>query len=146
MNEVFSAQEQSRHHSPEDIIRDNKGTRAICAYFYDLFERNHSGYRWMKANPQIPLYPRVLQSGVELCYSEQVKNSSLWSHRQVRNIAIASYSFEEIYQWYPLAKGEGFTELTNRDDRVILADLISQEILRHDHIKNSNGLVLADPC
>ena len=145
MNDFTSVQEQPRHHSPEDIIRDNKGTRAICAYFYDLFERNHSGFRWMKANPTTPIYPKVNLHSIDLCYMEQVKNSSLWANRQVRNIAIASYTFEEIYQWYQLGKGEGYLELPDRDDRLILKGLITQEILRHDHIKNSDGLVLADP-
>ena len=45
---IQNAKEQKAQ--DEAFVRENEGTRAICEYFVQLFEKGYNGYDWLKQN------------------------------------------------------------------------------------------------
>ena len=130
-SEAEPKREQPRTEGPADLesLEDNPGAKAVCAYFLDMFQEDHAGYEWLKANPNYPLYPNVREDGVSLYYQ----------NKQGMDTMIGHFPFTVINKWNGLQDGKGFTQVTDIALRKQLETLILRRVDALDHIKLSNG-------
>lgn len=51
----------------KEFVRNNIGSKAICEYFVNLFDKGNSGYLWIKEN-KVGVCPVIHSNYVSLCY------------------------------------------------------------------------------
>lgn len=124
----------------EAFVRENEGTKAICAFFANLFDKGNSGYNWLKKN-RVGLYPVINSDSVSLCYM-QAGDGQSFSGMKPKDIEVVHYSFQEMYDWYNLEDGVGYSELTSRTQFNTLERMISAEVQALPHIKYNNGFLV----
>lgn len=125
-----------------DFVRNHKGTRAICAYMKMLFDKGNTGYNWLKANPFFPLYPKIEDDQVLLCYLYTQKNPQSFQEMKSRDEEVTRYSFQEMYRWYGLANGEGYELLDTKLKKNELEHQISFAVQELPHIRYNGGFVV----
>lgn len=135
-NKVLKEQE-------EDFVRTNQGSEAICAFIVALFNKDEPAYKWIKDNKktlvmQTPLYPVVGEDFVSLCYMQYGDGRS-WESSKNRDIEIGRYSFQEMYVWYGLAAGAGYSRLDSTTKKNKLRSMINNKIRELPHIKESSA-------
>lgn len=96
----------------EAFVRNNEGSKAICAFISDLFDKGNACYEWLKKN-HVGLYPVINQDSVSLCYMKAGDGQSL-SGVKPKDIEVANYSFKEMYNWYGLDVNCAYNELSSR--------------------------------
>lgn len=74
----------------EAFVRNNEGTKAICAFFSNLFDKGNEGYNWVKKN-HVGLYPVINSSSVSLCYMQPGDGKS-FSGVKPRDIEVVQFS------------------------------------------------------
>ncbi len=99
---VKSKEERERE---REYVQNNEGTKAICAFMVNLFEKGNEGYVWVKKN-KVGLYPIINGKSVSLCYMQPSDGQS-FSGIKPKDIEVVNYSFEEMYNWYGL-EGYGY--------------------------------------
>ena len=124
----------------EAIVRNNEGTKAICAFFSNLFDKGNEGYYWVKKN-HVGLYPVINSSSVSLCYMQPGDGKS-FSGVKPRDIEVVQYSFQEMYDWYGLKAGVGYSSLNSRTQFNVLEDMINTEVQKLPHIKYNVGFLV----
>lgn len=124
----------------EAFVRDNEGTKAICAFFSNLFDKGNEGYDWVKKN-RVGLYPVINSNSVSLCYMQTGDGQSL-SGIKPKDIEVVQYSFQEMYSWYGLEAGVGYNSLNSRTQFNVLERMISSEVQKLPHIKFNNGFLV----
>lgn len=122
------------------FVRNNEGSKAICEYMVNLFQKGNPGYDWVKKNRE-PLYPVINSRSVSLCYMQPGDGKS-FSGMKTKDIEVAQYSFEEMYNWYGLAEGVGYASLTSRTQLNELQWMIESEVQRLPHIKYNAGFLV----
>lgn len=122
------------------FVRNNEGSKAICTFMVDLFQKGSSGYDWVKKN-RVGLYPVINSDSVSLCYMQAGDGQSL-SGIKPKDIAVARYSFQEMYSWYGLHEGVGYASLTSRTQLNELESMINSEVQKLPHIKYNNGFLV----
>lgn len=137
-NSIQNAKEQKAQ--DEAFVRENEGTRAICEYFVQLFEKGYNGYDWLKQNRK-PVYPVVNGNSVSLCYYQPGNGQSL-SEVKGKDVVIWNYTFQELYQWYGLSGQSGYSQLTTRTQRRTLEGMIAAEVSNLPHIKYNGGFLV----
>lgn len=124
----------------KSFVRNNEGSKAICEYMVDLFQKGSPGYDWVKKN-RVGLYPVINSCSVSLCYMQDGDGKS-FSGMKPRDIEVGQYSFQEMYSWYGLAEGIGYASLTSRTQLNELESMINSEIQKLPHIKYNNGFLV----
>lgn len=122
------------------FVRNNEGSRAICAFMVDLFEKGNSGYDWVKKN-RVGLYPVIYSDSVALCYM-QAGDGKSFSGMAPKDIEVARYSFQQMYKWYGLSSGVGYAQLSSRTQLNELEDMINAAVQELPHIKYNNGFLV----
>ncbi len=122
------------------FVRNSEGTKAICAFMANLFEKGNEGYIWVKQN-RVGLYPIVNYNSVSLCYMQYGDGQSL-SGIKPKDIEVVNYSFSEMCRWYGLDEGCGYKSLSSRIQLNVLANMINYEIGKLPHIKFNNGYLV----
>lgn len=122
------------------FVRNNDGSKAICEYMVNLFQKGNPGYVWVKKN-RVGLYPVINSSSVSLCYM-QAGDGKSFSGMKPKDIEVAQYSFQEMYSWYGLAEGVGYASLTSRTQFNELENMINLEVQKLPHIKYNNGFLV----
>ena len=122
------------------LVYHNEGSKAICEYIVNLFQKGNPGYDWVKKN-RIGLYPVINPRSVSLCYMQAGDGKSL-SGVKPKDVEVAQYSFQEMYSWYGLDEGVGYACLTSRTQFNALEDMIASEVLKLPHIKYNNGFLV----
>lgn len=118
----------------EAFVRNNEGSKAICAYIADFFEKGNPGYAWLKEN-KFPLYPVINKDSVSLCYMHT-------GDGMPKDAEVGNYSFQEMYSWYGLAEGIGYSSLTSRTQMNVLEQMINSEVEKLPHIKFNGGYLV----
>ena len=59
-----------------------------------------------------------------------------------KDIEVSRYSFQEMYSWYGLAEGCGYSALTSRTQLNTLENMINMEVQKLPHIKYNNGFLV----
>lgn len=127
-------QNKARKEAERNFVKTNRGTEAICAYITALFDKGQPAYSWLKSNRK-PLYPKVMNTNtISLCYTQYGDGRSYESSKS-KDIAVATYSFQDMYQWYGLTKGEGYDELTMKIQCETLEFTILDELEKLTHLK-----------
>ena len=139
MGENISKNKEERKQE-ESYVRNNKGTKAICAFMVDLFEKGNMGYNWVKKN-KIGLFPVINKESVSLCYM-QLGDGQSFSGMKPKDIEVVRYSFREMYDWYGLDKNCGYDTLNSRTQLNVLENMINSEIEKLPHIKFNNGFLV----
>lgn len=124
----------------EEFVRNNEGTKAICAFMKDLFEKGNSGYNWVKEN-RVGLYPVINEDSVSLCYMQMGDRQS-FSGMKPKDAEVVRYSFREMYDWYGLDENCGYKLLYSRTQLNALDTMITLEIQKLPHIKFNNGFLV----
>ena len=127
---------KSRECKKKPLLK-NEGSKAICAYIANLFEKGNFGYNWVKKN-HAGLFPVVNKDSVSLCYM-QIGDSQSFSGMKPKGIEVVRYSFQEMYSWYSLADNCGYSVLTSRTQINALKNMINLEVQKLPHIKYNNG-------
>lgn len=117
------------------FIRNHVGSKAICAYIANLFEKGNTGYNWLKENRK-PLNPVVHKDFVALCYVQGYQD------RLPKEIEVGRFTFEEMYQWYGLKPGQGYSYLRTRIMFDTLEWMINAEVQKLPHMKFSGGYLV----
>lgn len=125
-----------------DFVYSHKGTEAICAYIKTLFDKGNPGYNWLKENRGFPLYPKVENNQVLLCYQHIPKNPQSFKDSMPKDVEIARYSFQQMYSWYGLSDGEGYSLLDTKIKRRALESRINNAVEELPHIKYSGGFLV----
>jgi len=125
-----------------NFVRNHKGTEAICAYMKMLFDKGNTGYNWLKANRTFPLYPKVENNQVLLCYSYTQKDPQSFSEMKPKDEEVARYSFQQMYSWYGLSDGEGYSRLDTKLKVKELELQISYAVQELPHIRYNGGFVV----
>ena len=121
-------------------VRNNEGSKAICAYMAHLFQKGNAGYDWVKEN-RVGLFPVIHDSYVSLCYMQPGDGQSLAGIRP-KDIEVAKYTFQEMYRWYGLGEGVGYAGLSTRTEMDELESMINSEVQKLPHIKYNNGYLV----
>lgn len=121
----------------EEFVRNHKGSKAICDYFVALFEKGNSGYNWVKRN-KTGLFPVIKQDSVVLCYTQSGDGKS-FSGMFTKEVEVATYTFQEMYDWYGLDSEEGYQMLHSRTQLDTLEQMINSAVTKLPHIKYSGG-------
>lgn len=124
----------------EAFVRNNKGSEAICAFMTDLFEKGNSGYDWVKKN-KMGLYPVIYKDSVSLCYMQPGDGQS-FSGMKTKDAEVVRYTFQEMYDWYGLKAGEGYSCLNSRTQLNELEKMIDSAVQQLPHIKYNNGYMV----
>lgn len=124
----------------QEFVRNNEGSKAICAFMVDLFQKGNPGYDWLKKN-KVGLYPVIYSDSVSLCYMQTGDGKSL-SGIKPKDMEVARYTFQEMYDWYGLQEGAGYTSLTSRTQFNELETMINIEVQKLPHIKYNNGFLV----
>ena len=104
------------------FVRNNEGSKAICEYMVNLFQKGNS-------------------RSVSLCYMQPGDGKS-FSGMKTKDIEVAQYSFEEMYNWYGLAESVGYASLTSRTQLNELQWMIESEVQKLPHIKYNAGFLV----
>ena len=123
------------------FVHNHAGSKAICAYFVQLFEKGQPGYETLKKNRKDPLYPVVRENSVSLCYMQAGAGTSFASMKS-KDIEVASYSFSAMYQWYGLRANEGYSQLSTKTQCKTLEEMITNEVCKLPHIKFNGGFMV----
>lgn len=75
----------------------------------------------------VGLYPVINSSSVSLCYMQPGDGKS-FSGVKPRDIEVVQYSFQEMYDWYGLKAGVGYSSLNSRTQFNVLEDMINTEV------------------
>lgn len=124
----------------EAFVMNNAGTQAICSFIANLFEKGNAGYNWVKQN-RVGLYPVINEDSVSLCYMQPGDGQS-FSGIKPKDIEVAKYSFLEMYDWYGLDVGCGYSRLNSRTQLNVLERMINLEVEELPHIKYNNGFLV----
>lgn len=133
------AKSKEEREKEREYVQNNEGTKAICAFMANLFEKGNVGYVWVKKN-RVGLYPIVNQKSVSLCYM-QTGDGQSFSGVKPKDIEVISYSFEEMYSWYGLV-GYGYKSLNSRTQLNALENMINRKVKKLPHIKYNNGFLV----
>lgn len=125
-----------------DFVRSHKGTEAICAFMKMIFDKGNPGYNWLKENRGCPLYPKVDNNQVLLCYQDTQSNPQSFKDAMPKDVEVGRYSFQEMYNWYGLGAGEGYSFLDTKLKKSTLESRISNAVQELPHIKYSSGFVV----
>ena len=134
------AKDKEQRAREEAYVRNNPGSKAFCAFFVDLFQKGNAGYNWVKEN-RTGLYPVINNTSVSLCYTQYGDGKSL-SGVAPKDKEVACYSFEEMYRWYGLSAGVGFSALNTRTEKNALESMISGQVQQLPHIRFNNGFMV----
>jgi len=134
------AQAKEQKAQEEAFVQNNPGSKAICAYMVSLFEKGNPGYQWVKEN-RMGLYPVIYEDAVALCYMQPGDGKSL-SGIKPTDEEVVRYSFQQMYQWYGLAAGQGYSRLGTKIMRKKLEAMISGAVQQLPHIKYNIGFVV----
>lgn len=107
-----------------------------------LFDKGNSGYNWLKENRGCPLYPVVEDNQVLLCYQYSEKNPQSFRDMKAQDVEVAKYSFRQMYQWYGLAEGEGYSFLDSKNKKYTLAGCIRSKVGELPHIRDISGFTV----
>ena len=124
----------------EAFVKNNEGTKAICAFMKDLFEKGNPGYNWVKQN-KVGLYPVINNDSVSLCYMQPGDGKSL-SGVKPKDIEVGRYSFLEMYEWYGANRVHGYAQLSTRTQKNMLEQMIDSAVLDLPHMKFNNGFLV----
>lgn len=124
----------------EAFVKNNEGSKAICAYIVNLFKKGNPGYDWVKKNHE-GLFTVINKDSVSLCYM-QAGDGQSFSGMKPKDIEVSRYSFQEMYSWYGLAEGCGYSALTSRTQLNTLENMINMEVQKLPHIKYNNGFLV----
>lgn len=125
-----------------DFVINHEGTKAICAYMKMVFEKGNPGYNWLKQNHGYPLYPKVENNQVLLCYQHVEKNPQSFKDAKPKDVEVGRYSFQEMYAWYGLNDGEGYSFLDTKLKCRTLEGRITSAVEEHPHIKYNGGFLV----
>lgn len=132
--------DKAQREQEEAFVKGSEGSKAICAFMADLFEKGHPGYDWVKQN-KVGLYPVIHEDSVSLCYMQVGDGQSL-SGVKPKDAEVARYSFVEMYEWYGLDPSKGYIQLTSRTQKNALEDMINSAVQALPHIKYNNGYLV----
>lgn len=132
--------DKGQREQEEAFVNNNEGSKAICAYFVNLFEKGNPGYDWVKEN-HVGLFPVVNKDSVSLCYM-QMGDGKSYSGVKPKDIEVVKYSFQEMYSWYGLSENCGYRVLTSRTQLNALENMIYIEVNKLSHIKYNNGFLV----
>ncbi len=124
----------------EEFVRNSEGSKAICEYFVNLFDKGNSGYEWVKKN-RMGLYPVMYPDAVALCYLQPGDGKS-FSGMKPKDVEVVRYTFEEMYRWYGLEAYRGYGRLNSRTQLNALETMISNEVQNLPHIKYNIGFMV----
>lgn len=124
----------------QEYVKNNKGTEAIVAFMVDLFQKGNAGYDWVKKN-KVGLFPVINDDSVSLCYM-QMGDGQSFSGMKPKDIEAVKYSFQEMYEWYGLGAGIGYSALTSRTQKNVLENAINSGVQALPHIKYNNGFLV----
>lgn len=124
----------------EEYVKNNRGTEAICAYMKAMFEKDNPAYQWLKSE-KTPLYPVVGEDCVSLCYMQAGNGQSI---RDIKpsDIAVFTCSFQQMYDWYGLGNGEGYSVLNTKVEKKALEQFITWEVEKLQHLKYNGGFLV----
>ena len=122
------------------FVKNSEGSKAICAYIVDLFQKGNSGYDWVKKN-RVGLFPVINNKSVSLCYM-QTGDGQSFKTTMPKDAEVAKYSFQEMYSWYGLDANSGYDVLDSRTQRNELEDMINSAVQELPHIKFNNGYLV----
>lgn len=125
-----------------DFVRNHKGTEAICAFMKMIFDKGNPGYNWLKENRGWPLYPKVENNQVLLCYQHSEKNPQSFKDAMPKDVEVGRYSFQEMYNWYGLEDGEGYSFLDTKLKCRTLESQLTSAVEEHSHIKFNGGFIV----
>lgn len=123
-----------------DFVKNNKGSEAITAYMVDLFQKGNPGYDWVKKN-KVGLFPVINNDSVSLCYMQVGDGKSL-SGVKPKDIEAQRFTFQEMYRWYGLPAGVGYTSLDSRTKKNVLENMIDTAVQALPHIKYNGGYMV----
>lgn len=123
-----------------DFVKNNKGSEAITAYMVDLFQKGNPGYDWVKKN-KVGLFPVINNDSVSLCYMQVGDGKSL-SGVKPKDIETQRFTFQEMYRWYGLPAGVGYTSLDSRTKKNVLENMIDTAVQALPHIKYNVGYMV----
>lgn len=122
------------------FVQNSEGSKAICAFIADLFEKGNPAYNWVKKN-HVGLYPIIYCDSVSLCYMQPGDGQS-FSGIKPKDIEVVRYSFQEMYEWYGLEIRCGYSKLHSRIQMNELERMINTEIEKLPHIKFNVGYLV----
>jgi hypothetical protein len=122
------------------FVQNNEGSKAICAYIAELFEKGNSGYDWVKEN-RVGLFPVINSDSVSLCYMQGGDGKS-FKTAMPKDVEVARYNFEEMYNWYGLEASRGYRMLDSRIQLNELESMINSKVQELPHIKYNNGYLV----
>lgn len=125
-----------------DFVNNHKGTEAICAFMKMIFDKGNPGYKWLKENRTYPLYPKVENNQVLLCYQYSQKTPQSFKDAMPKDEEVGRYSFQEMFNWYGLADGEGYNFLDTKLKKRALESRIVSAVEELPHIKYNGGFVV----
>lgn len=134
------AKEKEQRAQEQAFVRNHEGSKAICEYMVNLFQKGQPGYEWVKKN-RIGLYPVINSTSVSLCYM-QAGDGKSFSGIKSKDIEVAQYSFQEMYHWYGLNEGVGYARLTSRTQFKELENMINSAVQKLPHIKYNIGFLV----
>ena len=129
---------KAQDEAERNYIRSNPGTKAISAYMQMLFDKGGPAYNWVKSN-RTPLYPIIKSDCVVLCYMQTNPNAQSFRDAMPKDAEICRYSFQEIYRWYGLRNGEGFSGISNKVQANTLESCINNKVQELPHITYNGG-------
>lgn len=124
----------------EAFVKNNIGSKAICEFLVNKFEKENSAYNWVKEN-KIGLYPVINEDSVSLCYMQPGDGQS-FSGMKPKDVEVVNYSFREMFDWYGLKENEGYAVLSTRTQLNALETMIHNEVGNLPHIKFNNGFMV----
>lgn len=130
---------KAANQAERDFVCNNKGTMAICAYMKMVFDKGNPGYKWLKENSHWALYTKVEGNQVLLCYQYTEQNPQSFREAKPQDVEVGRYSFQEMYQWFGLQDGEGYSWLDTKLKCRTLDDRISSAVQELPHIKYNGG-------
>lgn len=123
-----------------DFVENNEGSKAITAYMVDLFQKGNPGYDWVKKN-KVGLFPVINNDSVSLCYMQVGDGKSL-SGVKPKDVEAQRFTFQEMYRWYGLPAGVGYTSLDSRTKKNVLENMIDMAVQALPHIKYNGGYMV----
>ena len=124
----------------KEFVKNNEGSKAICAYIASLFEKGHRGYEWVKEN-RMGLYPIIYKDSVSLCYMQAGEGKSFQT-MSPKDVEVTRYSFQDMYDWYGLDAGCGYSTLNSQTQLNELERMINAKVGELPHIKYNNGYLV----
>jgi len=135
------SKDKEQREQEKAYVRNNEGSKAICAYIAYLFEKGNAGYDWVKKN-RVGLYPEINYDSVSLCYMKVGYDDKNLSSVLPKDAEVVKYSFQEMYNWYGLDANCGYSFLNSKTERYELENMISSEVQKLPHIKYNNGFLV----